>query len=157
MKLTLGQAAEQCGRSKATISKACKSGRLSYEKGEGGSFQIDPAELVRVFPERDTVEQALPTSNGKAKGTNTGVNAVAVELAETRAKLEASERMLSDARERADDLKAERDKWQGQAERLLLERPAPTPEHAPMAEPVTAENQTKVRPGLIARLLGKST
>jgi chromosome segregation ATPase len=30
-----------------------KDGRLSYEKGPDGSFQIDLSELVRVFPDAD--------------------------------------------------------------------------------------------------------
>ena len=48
---TLGTAARAVGKSKATISRAIKSGRLSASRSEDGSYLIDPAELHRVFPE----------------------------------------------------------------------------------------------------------
>ena len=50
MVYTLGDAAKATGKSKATISKAIKSGRISATKDETGTFQIDPAELHRAFP-----------------------------------------------------------------------------------------------------------
>ena len=49
MKLSLSQAAKEVGKSKPTISKAIKTGRLSAEK-VGQGYQIDPAELYRVYP-----------------------------------------------------------------------------------------------------------
>jgi len=48
--LTLGQAAKETGVSKPTISKAISKGRLSSTKNEKGEYEIDPAELFRVFP-----------------------------------------------------------------------------------------------------------
>lgn len=50
MKYTLSAAANVTGKSKATIFRAIKSGRLSYESKEGNRYQIDAAELFRVFP-----------------------------------------------------------------------------------------------------------
>ena len=50
MVYTLGEAARATGKSKATISKAIKSGRLSARKDETGTFHIDPSELHRVYP-----------------------------------------------------------------------------------------------------------
>jgi len=47
---TLGQAAKATGLSKSWLSKAISSGKISAQKQENGSFQIDPAELHRVFP-----------------------------------------------------------------------------------------------------------
>jgi hypothetical protein len=47
---TLGEAARAVNRSKSTLSKAIKSGRLSCMSREGGEYQIDAAELFRVFP-----------------------------------------------------------------------------------------------------------
>lgn len=47
---TLGQAAKATGLSKSWISKAISKGRLSAQRSENGQFQIDPAELFRVFP-----------------------------------------------------------------------------------------------------------
>jgi len=48
--LTLGQAAKETGVSKPTISKAINKGRISATKNEKGEYDIDPAELFRVFP-----------------------------------------------------------------------------------------------------------
>lgn len=47
---TLGKAAKETGLSKPTISKAIKKGRLSATRNEQGGYQIDPAELFRVYP-----------------------------------------------------------------------------------------------------------
>lgn len=48
--LSLSQAARMTGRSKSTIGRALKSGRLSGLQNDDGTFSIDPAELFRVFP-----------------------------------------------------------------------------------------------------------
>ena len=57
MKLTLNQAAKECGRAKSTLSKAIKSGKLSAERGDKGAFLIDPSELHRVFPATSNDDQ----------------------------------------------------------------------------------------------------
>lgn len=66
-KLTQGQAAKAVGVSRTTIWRAMKDGRLSYDKADDGSFQIDASELLRVFPnaniEGGTGEHAR-TGNG---------------------------------------------------------------------------------------------
>jgi chromosome segregation ATPase len=49
MKYTLSEAAAATGKNKATIQRAIKSGKISAPKGEFGSYEIDPAELHRVF------------------------------------------------------------------------------------------------------------
>lgn len=63
MKLTLNQAAKECGRAKSTLSKAIKSGKLSAERGDKGAFLIDPAELFRVFPKSSHDDQSGPMGN----------------------------------------------------------------------------------------------
>jgi transcriptional regulator with XRE-family HTH domain len=46
---TLNEAAKQTGKSKSTISKYLKEGRISYiEKTENG-YKLDPSEVFRVF------------------------------------------------------------------------------------------------------------
>jgi hypothetical protein len=47
---SLAQAAKAAGKSKPTIPRAIKAGRLSATRGENGSYDIDPSELARVFP-----------------------------------------------------------------------------------------------------------
>jgi hypothetical protein len=50
MSYTLGAAARATGKSKATISRAIKSGRLSALRDDAGGYLIEPAELHRVYP-----------------------------------------------------------------------------------------------------------
>lgn len=47
---TLSQAARACKRSKSTIANALETGRLSGRKNDVGNWEIEPAELFRVFP-----------------------------------------------------------------------------------------------------------
>jgi len=48
--LTLNQAAKAAKKAKATILDAIKNGRMSAPKDDLGRYQIDPAELFRVYP-----------------------------------------------------------------------------------------------------------
>lgn len=50
MILTLRQAAELTGKSKSTLTRAIKSGRLSASRNGEGMYAIDPAELARAYP-----------------------------------------------------------------------------------------------------------
>ena len=61
MTYTLGTAAKATGKSKPTIQRAIKSGRISAKKNENGTYAIDPAELHRVYP--------AVTSNSNDNGT----------------------------------------------------------------------------------------
>lgn len=47
---TLKQAAEACGRGKPAVLKAIQKGKISAVKNPHGEWQIDPAELHRVYP-----------------------------------------------------------------------------------------------------------
>jgi hypothetical protein len=47
---SLKQAADAVGRGKPAILKAINSGRISAKKDDNGQWQIDPAELHRVYP-----------------------------------------------------------------------------------------------------------
>ena len=47
--LTLTEAAKETGLSRSAVFKAIKSGKVSATKDENGHFQIDPAELFRVY------------------------------------------------------------------------------------------------------------
>jgi hypothetical protein len=49
MKYTLGTAAKATGKSRTAILRAIKTGKISALKDENGHYQIDPAELFRVY------------------------------------------------------------------------------------------------------------
>lgn len=60
MYLTLGQAAKQTGKSKATLSKYIRLGKLSYVSKDSTGYKLDPAEVFRVFtPANVHSEQSL--------------------------------------------------------------------------------------------------
>ena len=47
--LSLSQASKLTGKSKSTINRAIKTGKLSAARHEDGSYSIDPAELSRAL------------------------------------------------------------------------------------------------------------
>ena len=50
--ITIREAVRISGRSRATINRAIRSGLLSAQRDQaGGTWQLDPAELARVWPE----------------------------------------------------------------------------------------------------------
>lgn len=51
-KFSLSQASKEVGKSKPTISKAIKTGRLSAKK-VGVGYEIDASELYRVYPKEE--------------------------------------------------------------------------------------------------------
>lgn len=97
--LTLGKAAKLCGRSKPTLSKALKEGRLSYVKKTKAGYQIDPSELSRVFP------YSSPNAKFDQKKNLEDNTANATENSVLKAKLEAAEQRFSDAEKTIDDLR----------------------------------------------------
>ena len=128
MHLTLGQAAKETGKSKSVVSSAIKSGRLSAIKSDTGSWQIDPAELFRVFPKQNT-------KNPEKEQNRTPENAQQNRLLER--EIELLHERLTEKDDIIDDLRQDRDHWRQQATALLTdERP-------------------QERPGFWSRLFGK--
>ena len=103
MKYSLSEAAKATGKNKTTIQRAIKSGKISASKGDGGSYEIDPSELHRVFPptvaQRDAQRiQSNDTQQAKSATKSSHIDRV-VEL----------EKELAVARERANGLEAQKD------------------------------------------------
>lgn len=68
--LSLREAAMLCGRGKSTIQAAIKSGTMSAKKNERGGYEIDPAELNRVFPLIATDARTLDTGQNAQNDSN---------------------------------------------------------------------------------------
>ena len=51
MSYTLGTASKATGKSKATVLRSIRSGKISAEKDANGVWHIEPSELHRVYPE----------------------------------------------------------------------------------------------------------
>jgi hypothetical protein len=114
--LSLLEAAKTAGVSKSTIWRACKAGRVSFKRNDTGEFQIDAAELHRVFPFHATGE------NGKMNHHATGV--AQTEMAILEARIAALKDMAELMREQLGDVRKDRDAWRAQAEsnqRLLVD------------------------------------
>lgn len=117
MSYTLGEAAKASGMSKAAISRAIKNGTITAQKQENGSYKIDPAELHRVYP-------AIPEQQARNRSPN-GLDATELnsENRELRARLEAAIDRLGDKDSIIAELKADRDEWRQQAQRLAITGP----------------------------------
>jgi hypothetical protein len=102
MGYSLGQAARAGGRSKTTIHRAIKSGRLSASRVDGAGYDIDPSELTRAYPgtgspngqmERSVIEAPPSASLEQLRGERDRFRALAEEREETirdlRARLDA--------------------------------------------------------------------
>ena len=110
MALSLSQAAKVAGKSKSTINRAIKSGKISATRHDDGSYSIDASELSRAFQigtheGSEWISAALPIEP-------TGTAVLEAENAALRAALDRE-------REIANDLMADRDAWKQQATALL--------------------------------------
>ena len=80
---TLGTAAKATGLSRTAILRAIKSGKISASKNVHGEWDIDPAELHRVYPRK---QDDAVTDNSNMDNA---------EFREIKAKLEAAERLIA--------------------------------------------------------------
>lgn len=123
---TLGTAAKATGLAKSTIHRAIKTGRLSARSKDGTGYEIDPAELHRVFPPvgvpsnpsnssaESTVERsATPEENGSNPVEHSVPRDVELEvrLAKAEAQVGALKDILDMERKRSEELRQERDRW----------------------------------------------
>jgi hypothetical protein len=88
MQFTIGQSARETGKSKSTISKAVKNGTISAEKQPDGSYQIDAAELFRVFPRKAEEPVAAPHEQTAAN------TVLLLENRELKARLEMQDKLV---------------------------------------------------------------
>ena len=130
MAYTLGAAAKASGKSKATISKAIKSGRLSALKDETGVYQIEPAELNLVYP------LTVDGNQDRTPRTSEETPEKEPSFRELQARLEAAHERLADKEALIADLREDRDRWRQQATALLADqRAAPPPDQPPSQQP----------------------
>jgi hypothetical protein len=114
MPYTLAQAAEACGINRSTVLRAIKSGRISGQRDELGAWSVESVELHRVFA--PIAAEATPKAVPQDAQAGAQVAARLAQLAEMR---------------------AQRDAWQGIAERLTSALPKPASEPAEGPKPQT--------------------
>lgn len=135
--LTLAEAAKETGLTRSAIFKAIKNGKLSANKDEKGRFQIDPAELFRVY---SPIDKKASTDEQQETDKLTS------ETGELRARLDMMTQLLRQIEGERDDLRRRLDEEAAERRKLtaLLT-------HQPQA-PAEAGN---ARPSFWRRLTGR--
>jgi transposase len=123
MGLSLRNAAKEAGVSKSTILRAIQSGRLSAARTPDGGYDIDPAELFRVYdpaavkrPSTEAEGQAAPASETAATASG---------LAALEAQIEGLREIIRRVDATTEEIRQDRDKWRSMAEnqqRLLADQ-----------------------------------
>ena len=121
-KVGVQRATELTGKSKSTIQRAMKSGKLSYEV-DGNRKLIDVSELERVYG----ISNAAMNDNDAANMNASPAYEMelqqakhSLEIDRLEMKVKILEEKLDLANDQIDDLKAQRDSWQKQAQQVLL-------------------------------------
>lgn len=105
MTYSIGQAATATGKSKSTISRAIKSGRISATRSDSGTYLIEPSELHRVFPAVAGNGSATPQMKQHATQDGTPESALL-------------KQEITHLKALVDDLKQDRDRWHNQAQKI---------------------------------------
>lgn len=120
MGLTIGEASTQTGKSKSTLSRAIKQGKISATKNDDGSFSIEPAELFRVYKRvYDATAETAKNATYDAPRNTITTPEKDIEIATLRAELHAAREKIDDLKHQADEIREDRDNWRQQANRLL--------------------------------------
>ena len=132
MKYTLSQAADATGKNKATIQRAIKSGKISAPKNSSGAYEIDPAELHRVFdatPKRTAQQQNATARNTTATDEKLPDNSQLQRIAELEKELAVAEErktglegQLHHLSETGDDLRRRLDQSEGRVTALISDQ-----------------------------------
>jgi len=96
MPYTLKQAAEATGKTKPTILRAIQTSKISAKKNDLGAWEIDPAELHRVYP---------PLSDGVAQNGTELLRDSPAKAGELRVENDLLRQMLTDRDQVIDDLR----------------------------------------------------
>jgi len=119
MSYTLNEAAKATGKSKTTIHRALKSGKVSAVKRDNGAYAIEPAELHRVFP-------PVPTERNEERSNRNDAEHLCNDHGTLRIQLETiekeRERERQQLQETITDLREDRDRWRQQATALLEDK-----------------------------------
>jgi hypothetical protein len=125
--LSLAQAAKAAGKSKQTLVRWIKSGKLSATRNDDGSYEIDPAELARIS-HGPGVTAGPMLQHGPPNGAGPGPMQSAGEVEGLHMLLREREETIRDLRRRLDVADEERRRLTAV---LADQRAAPAPQPAP--------------------------
>jgi hypothetical protein len=115
MPFTLGDAARATGAAKSTIFRAIRAGRLSGTRSNTGQWEIEPAELFRVFPPL-AVPAATPAPAQAERDATADI-------------------LVAELRAVIADLREDRDRWRTAFENTQRLLPVPVERDATPIEP----------------------
>ena len=118
-KVGVQRATELTGKSKSTIQRAMKAGKLSYDV-ENNRKLIDVSELERVYGTTSINNDAANTNAEPSYETELQKARHTLEIDRLELKIKMLEDQLDAANTQIDDLKSQRDSWQKQAQQVLL-------------------------------------
>lgn len=116
MRHTLGTAAKATGKAKSTILRAIKSGTISAHRADDGSYEIDPAELHRVF--RPNPAQSVTSNDAQPKEERHATLRLQLETLEAERQRERDQMQAT-----IDDLRARLDRAEDRVTSLLAAPP----------------------------------
>jgi hypothetical protein len=132
---TLGTAANACGVNKSTVLRAIKAGKISATRNEHGEWQIDPAEMHRVYPPVPATDAAQQSEQRHALvPVRDRTDELVAQLRE----------QLADMRNERDRARADVDVWRVAFEQERAQRVLPAPGNdaqSPETTPATPVEQ----------------
>ena len=125
MVYSLTQAAQATGLTRQGVLAAIKRGTISGSKNTHGQWEIDAAELHRVYPLATVNSNANTLVDSSVAPDNT-LSTQAINTLQQR--LAVTEALLQEARGQVDELKADREAWKDQAHEWMMMTKALPPE-----------------------------
>lgn len=119
MTYSLNDAAKATGKSKTTIHRALKSGKISASKTDSGAYAIEPAELHRVFPPVPMERNAERSEWNDVERQRDDSGTLRIQLESIEKERERERQQLQ---ETITDLREDRDRWRQQATALLEDK-----------------------------------
>ena len=136
---SLSKAAAVTGKSKSTIQRAIKSGKISASKDVHGQYTVEPTELHRVYPVKDAVaSESVAQQVNDAPRNSDDVPDYLSELIELRAEVKAKDKLVDAHEATIADLRDRLDQ-EGQERRQLTAM-------------ITDQRTPEPRKGLLARM-----
>lgn len=122
MAYSLATAAEAAKVTKPTVFRWIKSGKISATRADDGTYRIEPAELHRYLD--SVAQETLPRETAKQAEPPVAAPVETLpEMIALRFEVEKLKALLDVEKQRAAEIREDRDRWVEQAQRLAL--PAP--------------------------------
>jgi len=151
MPLTLRQAAEETGKTKQAIQQAIKSGKISAKKNDFNEWEIDPAELFRIYQPVKRLDVGNNQELGgdwhkELKNLSPDLQTRIIKLT---VNVDAKDKEIAMLEKRASELETERDDWKEQAQRLALTYQKPVESDKAILATSMPENRFRLSGGQI--------